>query len=162
MSWMCRYIDFWTSAIFFCVPALVEAALVSRFARRMVQRSLSQARMPCAEVEALWDEVVARVDHARTSGCENYAALQLPKKRQRRGSAGQQLRRRKQHASSTGSLTDLHRLRNNSSTSSIINARTMGVAVDDVVSDVHVALAGEDEADDDDAAAERVRVVGWV
>lgn len=81
-----QYIYFWTSAVFFCLPAIVESVLVSRFARGLINQSLGKARMTTSDVNKLWKEVLERVSAIRKtvptategfskeeSRCENYA-----------------------------------------------------------------------------------------
>lgn len=99
-----EYIFFWTAAVFFCLPAIVEAVLVSRFARAMLTGSLGKARMTTAHIRSLWHEVLQRVEAAAEapskldglcdgnrdeprSLCLNYAQLRI-------GSNGGGLRRR--------------------------------------------------------------------
>ena len=98
-----EYIFFWTAAVFFCLPAIVEAVLVSRFARTMLTGSLGKARMTTTDIRSLWHEVLQRVEAAaespskldglsaanrdeQRSRCVNYAQLRI-------GSNGGGLRR---------------------------------------------------------------------
>ena len=65
---MRNYITFWVSAFFFVIPAIVEFALVSRFARRLMTDSLGKARMTTDKVKSLWAEVLRRVDAVQRNG----------------------------------------------------------------------------------------------